>query len=119
MYKRFSINLIALGVLSLSLQFSAQAATPVVNDAVQPIEYVGNAVTQQYVKAYEIDSKILGRKMLIEVFSQNIDVVQPVTYVLDGTTYGLGSFINEALREADKGPNGKPRVTVAIAYTNQ
>lgn len=119
MYKRFSLNLIALGVLGLSMQFSAQATTAVVNDAVQPLEYVGNAVTEQYVSAFEIDSKILGRKMLIEVFSQGIDVPQPVTYALDGATIGMVSFINEALREADKGPDGKPRITVAIAYTNQ
>ncbi len=119
MYKRFSIKLMALSALSLGLQFSAQATTTVVNDGVQPIEYVGNSVTTQYVSAYEIDSKILGRKVLIEVFKQNVDALQPVTYLLDGNTIGMSSFLNDALREADKGPHGKPRITVAIDYTNE
>ena len=72
MYKKFSINLIALGALSLGVQFSSLAEVTVADDSVKPIEYVSNYFTKQYVNAYEIDSKILGRKMLIEVFSMNV-----------------------------------------------
>jgi len=119
MYRKFSINLIATSVLTLAVQFSSLAETTVVDDSVIPVEYVGNFISEIYTSAYEIDSKILGRKVLIEVFNMNMNAKQSVTYVLDGSVTGWGSFNNDAVREIDNGPDAKPMLTVAIDYTNQ
>ena len=96
--------LLTIGVLSLAVQFSALAESSVTAVPVKSLVFY-EQMGEQYVSSYEIDSVILGRKVLIEIFSMNFneDKNQAVTFVLDGQVYGAISFIGDLVKTYDHG----------------
>ncbi|MCJ8275022.1 MAG: hypothetical protein MJK04_37175, partial [Psychrosphaera sp.] len=120
MFKTFRKTLLAIGVLSLGVQFSAMAETTVTAVPVKSLPFY-EQMGEDFVSSYEIESVILGRKILIEVFSMSFNEhqEQAVTFVTDGQVYGAISFIGDLVKTYDQQANLKPMITVAIDYTSK